>query len=1328
MRPYTRYETEREAIPEMTFHSQPACRLRRTSFSLLSLALLAVLAAAPAAAQLDESCVISVLNRTSRANDQGSWAIPNAPANMGRVRARATCLVNGQTVSGESDFFVIVPDGEVEVPDIILGGTSPTPESVTIPAVPVLTSVGETYQLAVTANFAGGATADVSAAETGTTYTVSNPAVMTITDGGQLTALVSGRVVISALNEGALGLVVVDAVLSGDTDADGLPDDLEIANGLNPNDPIDALEDFDGDGLDNRQELIDFGTDIRLADTDGDGLTDGDEVNNVGTNPVLFDTDGDGFSDGLEVQLGTDPLDPDDFDLAGGLAGIEVSPETFDLTFNTVLSEASAQLTVTGQLIDGGSIDVTSTLLGTAYVSSDLSVCSFGADDGRIFAGVAGSCTIGITNNGFVAQATGTVTTFSPTRLGEVTMPGFTHNVDVAGDVAFVAAGSAGLQVVDAGDRSSPVVAGSIDTPGNAQDVVVRGNMAYVADGSSGLRLYDVSAPFSPVLLGVADTPGDARDVDVEGTVAYVADGSQGLKVIDVSNPASPAIVGSIGTLGSLGTFRGVDADPETGLLAAAAGSRLRVIDVSVPASPQLLGSAVVSDARDVVLRGDFAHVADFALSLTAVDLSDPSAPVVTASTPRVNGGLLEDVVRVGDLTFGADVFFVNGVPITNVGVPAAPVPVAILDFSPFGDDNGTGIAADGQFVYLTTNRSTLMIGQYLAIQDQEGVPPAVEITDPIEGDTLIAGDVMPVSVTATDDVAVEVVELLLDGTGAGTDFGKPYSFALSVPVGATQVTLGARATDYGDNVGLAEELVLTVLPDTDAPVITGVTPAAGTPFTSGDPMTLSAEVTDNVSVTAVTFTVGDRTFVDAGAPYSVEIATPPVFDPANVEIRVEAVDPSANVGSAVLTVAVDPLADLEPPAPRFLSPGDGDAVEPGVPVAVNIQITDNAFIDGYTLSVDGEVIGSEFLIGQSVFTDAVTLTPPADAQPGDSFTVVLEASDFGRNTATSTATLVIPIGTPQTGNQTLDSSFDGQDLLLGAGTFTVVEPLDLNSLTLLSGAVVVGSSGQPLSIAAAGRIQIGAGSTISMNGRGFLGGRSGHTSGDAPDGVTGSTPDAGGSHGGFGRRWDAGAAGETYDSVYLPHEAGGGGARDHDGSGDGRPGGGVIDLMAAEILVNGAVTTRGVDSNDAGRAAGAGGAVLLRASGLFKGIGSINVSGGFARSCSGSRNVGSGGGGRIGIHAGQLSEFDAGSQTNTRGGARQACNGSVLNYAGPGTVYLHDQTSAFGRLLLDSGEDSGNDRTGPASALPALGSGAVTLVETKPLESRPAEQRDAQS
>ncbi len=71
-----------------------------------------------------------------------------------------------------------------------------------------------------------------------------------------------------------------------DSDDDGIPDNVEIAAGLNPNDPSDALSDKDGDGLSNLAEYL-MGTNINGGDSDGDGMSDADEIA-LGYDPALY--------------------------------------------------------------------------------------------------------------------------------------------------------------------------------------------------------------------------------------------------------------------------------------------------------------------------------------------------------------------------------------------------------------------------------------------------------------------------------------------------------------------------------------------------------------------------------------------------------------------------------------------------------------------------------------------------------------------------------------------------------------------------------------------------------------------------------------------------------------------------------------------------------------------------------------------------------------------------------------------------------------------------------------------------------------------------------
>jgi uncharacterized repeat protein (TIGR01451 family) len=71
-----------------------------------------------------------------------------------------------------------------------------------------------------------------------------------------------------------------------DSDNDGLPDSYEIANGLNPADPSDALLDTDSDGLNNLEEFG-AGTDLNNDDTDNDGVLDGADNDPLNDNPPI---------------------------------------------------------------------------------------------------------------------------------------------------------------------------------------------------------------------------------------------------------------------------------------------------------------------------------------------------------------------------------------------------------------------------------------------------------------------------------------------------------------------------------------------------------------------------------------------------------------------------------------------------------------------------------------------------------------------------------------------------------------------------------------------------------------------------------------------------------------------------------------------------------------------------------------------------------------------------------------------------------------------------------------------------------------------------------
>lgn len=114
------------------------------------------------AATLNEHCVVSVLNRTVQAKPDGTWVLPNIPANFGPVRARATCVQDGATLSSQSEFFTIPANGSTDVPEIVLGPTTPIPNQTTVTSsTATLTQAGQTTQLTVTGQYADGSSQDL---------------------------------------------------------------------------------------------------------------------------------------------------------------------------------------------------------------------------------------------------------------------------------------------------------------------------------------------------------------------------------------------------------------------------------------------------------------------------------------------------------------------------------------------------------------------------------------------------------------------------------------------------------------------------------------------------------------------------------------------------------------------------------------------------------------------------------------------------------------------------------------------------------------------------------------------------------------------------------------------------------------------------------------------------------------------------------------------------------------------------------------------------------------------------------------------------------------
>lgn len=132
-----------------------------------------------------------------------------------------------------------------------------------------------------------------------------------------LLLLLCGFITLTLWNNRTAGIAtataVAEALVATSTRVAEVTEELNVAANLTAT----AAADPDEDGLTTAEELR-IGTNPQVNDTDGDGLNDGDEVNIHGTDPRKRDTDGDTLDDGVEVESGClSPLNQNTFGQGG---------------------------------------------------------------------------------------------------------------------------------------------------------------------------------------------------------------------------------------------------------------------------------------------------------------------------------------------------------------------------------------------------------------------------------------------------------------------------------------------------------------------------------------------------------------------------------------------------------------------------------------------------------------------------------------------------------------------------------------------------------------------------------------------------------------------------------------------------------------------------------------------------------------------------------------------------------------------------------------------------------------------------------------------------
>ena len=105
--------------------------------------------------------------------------------------------------------------------------------------------------------------------------------------------------------------------------------------------------------------------------------------------------------------------------------------------------------------------------------------------------------------------------------------------IDESRSLAFLACGTAGLQILDYSDTTNIFIAGTFDSAGYAKDLIYQNNLVYLSAELGGLQIIDVTDITAPKLLGAIPTKF-GLGLDMDEDYIYLADEDAGIMIISI--------------------------------------------------------------------------------------------------------------------------------------------------------------------------------------------------------------------------------------------------------------------------------------------------------------------------------------------------------------------------------------------------------------------------------------------------------------------------------------------------------------------------------------------------------------------------------------------------------------------------------------------------------------------------------------------------------------------------------------------------------------------------------------------------------------------------
>ncbi len=252
---------------------------------------------------------------------------------------------------------------------------------------------------------------------------------------------------------------------------------------------------------------------------------------------------------------------------------------------------------------------------------------------------------------------------------------------------------------------------------------------------------------------------------------------------------------------------------------------------------------------------------------------------------------------------------------------------------------------------------------------------PTISVISP-RGETFLPGDIINISVLATDNVGIKNVIISLNGSQMCTLTSSPYTCNVTVPSNILSgvYSIAISASDTANNITQSSALFsvgttsqpippppIPPLVDDLAPAVQFTSLTAGQTFNLNSGVSLSVNATDNVAVKGVNFYINSQLACQATA---VPFTCPTTFvTEGTYQLMAKAFDAAGNVGEANILVQAKAAVAAPPDSKDIVAP----TVEITAPTAlqtlvinrkfqIKVKATDNIAVKGVNFYINDKL------------------------------------------------------------------------------------------------------------------------------------------------------------------------------------------------------------------------------------------------------------------------------------------------------------------------------------------------------------------------------------